>query len=51
MTTIGSVPLALVLEPVDLDEVWRETGARAQTAKRMGNLLGGTHQNVGQIDR
>ena len=64
ITTIGSMPLAnsdatrvalqpvaLVLQPVDLHEVRRELGARAQAAQRLGDLLAGADEHVGDQRR
>ena len=64
ITTIGSVPLAnseatasrrrsvaLVLEPVDLDQMRRQLAAGAQAAERLRDLLGGADEHVGELDR
>ncbi len=63
ITTIGSIPpansdatavalepVALVLEAVDLHEVWAELGARAKAAQRLRDLLAGTHEHFGELD-
>ena len=42
-------PVALVLEPVDLDEVRREVGAVAQPAQRGGDLLGAADEHLGEL--
>ena len=44
-------PVALVLEPVDLDEVRRQLGAVAQAAQRGGDLLGAAHEHAGDLLR
>ena len=42
-------PVALVLEPVDLDEVRREVGAAAQAAQRRRDLLGAADEHGGDL--
>ena len=43
--------VALVLQAVDLDQVRAELGARAQAAQRLGDLLAGADEHVGELDR
>ena len=42
-------PVALVLEPVDLDELRRQVGAAAQAAQRRRDLLGAADQHHGDL--
>jgi len=43
--------VALVLEPVDLDQVRSELGPRAQAAQSLRDLLAGADEYVGELDR
>ena len=50
-TAARTEPVALVLQPVDLDEVRREVGAVAQPAQRGGDVLGARDEHVGDLLR
>ena len=43
-------PVALVLQPVDLDELGREVCTRAQAAQRARDLLAGADEHLGKRD-
>jgi len=43
-------PVALVLQPVDLDELGREVGSGAQAPQRLRHLLAGPDEHLGQRD-
>ena len=50
-TRVALQAVALVLEPVDLDQMRAQLGARAQAAQRLGDLLARADEHLGELDR
>ena len=50
-TRVALQAVALVLQAVDLDQVRRQLGARAQAAQRLRDLLAGADEHLGELDR
>ena len=48
---VAADAVALVLEPMDLDQMRRELTAAAQTPQRLRNLLGSADEHIGEVDR